>query len=35
MKADLFKKSTEQINGKPRVDKFEDESGTEGYIWPC
>jgi len=34
MKADLSKKSLEQVNGKPRVDKLEDESGTSSYIWP-
>ncbi len=34
MKAELFKKANEQVNGKPRVDKFEDESGTSSYIWP-
>ncbi len=34
MKAELFKKANEPVNGKPRVDKFEDESGTSSYIWP-
>jgi cell division protease FtsH len=34
MKNELFKKSNELVNGKPRVEKFEDESGTSSYIWP-
>ncbi len=34
MKNELFKKANEQVNGKPRVEKFEDESGTSSYIWP-
>jgi len=34
MKSELFKKANEQVNGKPRVEKFEDESGTSSYIWP-
>jgi len=33
MKNELFKKANEQVNGKPRVDKFEDESGTSSYIF--
>ncbi len=34
MKNELFKKANEQVNGKPRVDKFEDDSGSSNYIWP-
>ncbi|MGI9166142.1 MAG: ATP-dependent zinc metalloprotease FtsH [Pyrinomonadaceae bacterium] len=34
MKNELFKKANEQANSKPRVEKFEDESGTSSYIWP-
>jgi cell division protease FtsH len=34
MKNELFKKANEQVNGKPRVEKFEDESGSSSYIWP-
>src|SRR5687767_9159898 len=33
MKNELFKKANEQVNGKPRVDKFEDDSGSSSYIW--
>ncbi len=33
MKNELFKKANEQVNGKPRVEKFEDDSGTGSY-WP-
>jgi cell division protease FtsH len=34
MKADLFKKANEMVNGKTRVEKFEDESGNSNYFWP-
>jgi cell division protease FtsH len=34
MKNELFKKANEPVNGKPRVDKFEDDSGSSSYIWP-
>jgi cell division protease FtsH len=33
-KNDLIKKALESANGKPRVDKVEDESGSSSYIWP-
>ncbi len=32
---ELFKKANEvQASGKPKVEKFEDESGSSSYIWP-
>jgi cell division protease FtsH len=35
MKNELFKKANEaKPDGKPRVDKFEDDSGSASYIWP-
>src|SRR5688572_2387770 len=35
MKAELFKKSNEVVNGTTRrVEKFEDESGSSNYFWP-
>ncbi|MGH9958321.1 MAG: ATP-dependent metallopeptidase FtsH/Yme1/Tma family protein, partial [Pyrinomonadaceae bacterium] len=34
MKSELFKKANEMVNGKPRVEKFEDDSGNSSYIWP-
>ncbi|MCA1574148.1 MAG: ATP-dependent zinc metalloprotease FtsH, partial [Acidobacteria bacterium] len=34
MKNELFKKANEPINGKARVEKFEDESGSSNYFWP-
>jgi cell division protease FtsH len=34
IKNELFKKSNEQINGKAKVEKFEDDSGSASYIWP-
>ncbi len=34
MKADLFKKANEVVNGTRRVEKFEDESGSSNYFWP-
>ncbi|MEP6920127.1 MAG: ATP-dependent zinc metalloprotease FtsH [bacterium] len=33
MKNELFKKANEQVNSKPRVEKFEDDSGSGSY-WP-
>src|SRR4030095_3448135 len=33
-KNDLIKKGLEQVNGQPRVEKVEDESGSSSYIWP-
>lgn len=33
MKNELFKKANEQVNGKPRVEKFEDESASSS-VWP-
>ena len=34
IKNELFKKANEQVNGKPKVEKFEDDSGSASYIWP-
>ncbi len=34
MKNELFKKSTEVVNGSPRVPSFKDDSGSSSYIWP-
>jgi cell division protease FtsH len=34
IKNELFKKANEQVNGKAKVEKFEDDSGTSSYIWP-
>ncbi|HAF22663.1 MAG TPA: cell division protein FtsH [Blastocatellia bacterium] len=35
MKNELFKKANEPLEpGKPKVEKFEDDSGSSGYIWP-
>jgi cell division protease FtsH len=34
IKNELFKKANEQINGKAKVEKFEDDSGSASYIWP-
>jgi cell division protease FtsH len=34
IKNEIFKKANEQVNGKARVPKFEDESGSSSYIWP-
>ncbi|MFN2491511.1 MAG: ATP-dependent zinc metalloprotease FtsH [Pyrinomonadaceae bacterium] len=34
MKNELFKKANEQVNGQPKVPKFEDDSGSSSYIWP-
>jgi cell division protease FtsH len=35
MKNELFKKANEKNSeGKPKVDKFEDDSGSSSYIWP-
>ncbi|MGH9928625.1 MAG: ATP-dependent zinc metalloprotease FtsH [Pyrinomonadaceae bacterium] len=30
----VFNKSQEKIDGKTKVDKFEDDSGSSGYLWP-
>jgi cell division protease FtsH len=30
----LFNKSQEKVDGKPKVEKFEDDSGSSSYIWP-
>src|SRR5712691_6703660 len=34
MKNELFKKANELVNGNPRVEAFEDDSGSASYIWP-
>ena len=34
IKNELFKKANEQVNGKAKVEKFEDDSGSASYIWP-
>ncbi len=34
MKGQLFTKSQELLNGKPKVEKFEDDSGSSNFIWP-
>ena len=34
-KNDLLKKATETVNGKPRVAKVDDESGSSSYLWPA
>jgi cell division protease FtsH len=34
-KNDLLKKATETVNGKSRVDKVDDESGSSSYLWPA
>ncbi|HKO97694.1 MAG TPA: ATP-dependent zinc metalloprotease FtsH [Pyrinomonadaceae bacterium] len=34
MKNELFKKSTEMVNGTARVPSFKDDSGSSSYIWP-
>ncbi len=34
MKNELFKKSTEVVNGTARVASFKDDSGSSSYIWP-
>jgi cell division protease FtsH len=33
-KAEILKEAREVVNGKKRVDKVEDESGSSNYIWP-
>src|SRR3979490_1455210 len=33
-KAEFLKLAREVVNGKPRVEKVEDESGSSSYIWP-
>ena len=30
----IYNKSQEKVDGKPKVEKFEDDSGSSGYIWP-
>jgi ATP-dependent Zn protease len=33
---EVFKKANEKTSeGKTKVDKFEDDSGSSSYIWPC
>jgi cell division protease FtsH len=34
-KNDLLKEAKEEVNGKRRVDKVEDESGSSSYLWPA
>jgi cell division protease FtsH len=34
-KNDLLKEAKETVNGKPRVDKVDDESGSSSYLWPA
>jgi cell division protease FtsH len=34
-KNDLIKSAKEVVNGKPRVDKVDDESGSSSYLWPA
>ncbi len=34
IKNELFKKANEQVDGKPKVAKFADESGSSSYFWP-
>src|ERR1041385_1091841 len=34
IKNEIYKKATERVNDKPKVDKFEDDSGSSSYIWP-
>jgi cell division protease FtsH len=34
IKNEVFKKANEQVNGKAKVEKFEDDSGSASYIWP-
>ena len=34
-KNDLMKEAKELVNGKPRVAKVEDESGSSSYLWPA
>src|SRR6266851_3830586 len=34
-KNDLIKEAKETVNGKPRVDKVDDESGSSSYLWPA
>jgi len=33
-KAEIMKEGRELVNGKPRVGKVDDKSGTASYIWP-
>jgi cell division protease FtsH len=34
-KNDLMKSAKEVVNGKPRVDKVDDESGSSSFLWPA
>src|SRR6266550_530894 len=34
IKNTLFNKAQEKVDGKPKVEKFEDDSGSSSYIWP-
>ena len=34
MKNELFKKATEVVEGKRRVESFKDDSGSSSYLWP-
>jgi cell division protease FtsH len=34
IKNTLFNKSQEKVDGKPKVEKVEDDSGSSSYIWP-
>src|SRR5512132_807777 len=34
IKNTVFNKSQEKVEGKPKVEKFEDDSGSSSYIWP-
>jgi cell division protease FtsH len=34
-KNDLIKSAKEVVNGKPRVDKVDDESGSSSFLWPA
>jgi cell division protease FtsH len=34
IKNTIYNKSQEKVDGKTKVEKFEDDSGSSGYIWP-
>ncbi len=34
IKNTVFNKTQEKVDGKPKVEKFEDDSGSSSYIWP-
>jgi cell division protease FtsH len=34
IKNTIYNKSQEKVDGKPKVEKFEDDSGSSSYIWP-